>query len=369
MTNRNKIQQSGVKAIIESNYHGLFICSPRVGKTKQLIESIKDKKNWKICIVVPYRVNKESWKEEFVKWGLDFEPEIYCFASTHKLPQDIDLLVIDEIQMLYGRALINIIMNSPKRVIGLTGTISDDTILDLERRLKIKPIFNYSIDQAAEDEVISEFEVTVVLCEFDNTVKNVHSGTKKSPRIVTERAHYNFLHGQFERFKMLSLEDYSKYSNIKDYYARKRKELIYEGETKLKCAKSIIDKLDRVLVFSGNIAQVDKLTEFTYHSKNKEKDNLRKFQNKEINKLGTVQMSSVGVTLPVKNIVIHQLQSNSEMSLQKILRACNFEKGKVAQIYITCYKNSIDGVWVTEALKDVRIDRIKWIEYKDLNLD
>ena len=68
------------------------------------------------------------------------------------------------------------------------------------------------------------------------------------------------------------------------------------------------------------------------------------------------------VTIPgLKHAVIHQIQSNEELQIQKILRTCNLEGDKKAQIYITVAKDTQDSVWIESALAQVPKHKLKWI--------
>ena len=63
----------------------------------------------------------------------------------------------------------------------------------------------------------------------------------------------------------------------------------------------------------------------------------------------------------MKHAVIHQIQSNEELQIQKILRTCNLEGDKKAQIYITVAKDTQDSVWLESALAQVPKHKLKWI--------
>ncbi len=370
MTKREIIQNEAKEKIIQEDYKGILLSSPRFGKSLVLIDSIRSKSTWNIVISSPYDTIKDSWSNEIVKWELGFNPTLICSRSLKKINSNIDLLVVDEIQMLSDNEIDIIISKSPKRILGLTGTLDIEKELNLNYRLGIKPIFTYTIEQAIEDNIIANFEIEVILCNFDNIDNTIQSGTKAKSKLTTEQGHYQFLHNQFEKFKHLCYTDYSRYKFMKDYYARKRKEFIYESRTKLGIAKEIINKLTRVIIFTGFIEQAEELSEYSFHTKNKKDNNLLKFQEGEIDKLGLVGMGGVGISIfNLKHAVIHQLQSSSEMSIQKILRVCNLEDDRDAKIYITCYDTSVDKDWLIKALKGINDDRIKWTKYEDFILD
>lgn len=63
----------------------------------------------------------------------------------------------------------------------------------------------------------------------------------------------------------------------------------------------------------------------------------------------------------LKHAVIHQIQSNEELQIQKILRTCNLEGEKKAQIYITVAKDTQDVVWLESALQSINKSKVKWV--------
>lgn len=364
---RERVQQECVNRIISSDYQGIVLVAPRVGKSKILIDSLREKIDWNLYVSSPYETIRENWIEQLEIWkGMDIPLHSICSRSLDKIPENLDLLVIDEIQTLSEKQIMTIKLKKPKRLLGLTGTLNDDNKLKLWRELKLKTIFDYSIDQAIEDGIISNFEVIIVECEFDDTNKNILSGTKKKSSWTTELGHYQFLTKQFEKFKVLSWSK-PEMEALKMKYAGDRSRFIYSSNSKFEIAKKIVDSTERCLIFTGLQEKAD-LFGPSFHS-NSNNNNLDKFIVEEINKLAVIEMVNMGITIPnLKTAIVHQLKSNSEMSLQKILRMCNLEGEKVAKIYLTVYKNSVDEKWIEKALETVNPNKIKRINYKNLDL-
>ncbi len=367
MDKRREVQLDAINCVEGNNYTGLVDCSPRVGKSRILIDSIRPKSYWKIVICSPYRSIQDSWEVEFEKWTLGFEVGNICSRSLSKIPENLDLLVVDEIQTLSPNQIDWIIKKRPQRVLGLTGTLSPETKLELRAKLRISPIFTYSINQAIHDGIISNFDVVLVGCSLDDNHRRVVSGTKKRPTLTTERGHYDFLTAQFEKFRKLSYGDAS-FVAIKDLYARQRMHFIYECPSKIRMAQRLLAGPQRAIVFCGRTEVADGLCEHTYHSKNKKEDNLTKFMDGDIDKLGVCGMASMGITVPnLKLAVIQQMVSNSEMSLQKVLRVCNLEDDVIARIYVTYCKDTVDYRWTKEAFGGID-DKVREIDESDLEL-
>lgn len=368
MLTRQQVQRDAVNTIIGNDFRGIVDVSPRVGKSKILIDSIREHLNWKVVVCSPYRSIQDSWDTEFEKWGLGYEVGNICSRSLSKVPRELDLLVVDEVQTLSANQIDWIIKKAPRRILGLSGTLSPETKYELSSRLGIRPIFSYSINQAIRDGIISNFEVVLVGCNLDVVHRRVASGTKKRPVVATEKEHYEFLTKQFEKFRKLSYGDAS-FAAIKDLYARQRMHFVYGCQSKALIAKRIVDAQGRCIVFSGRKETVEGLCEHTYHTGNKKEDNLEKFINGEIDKLGVINMVNMGVTIPnLKRAIIHQMISSSEMSLQKVLRICNLEDDAIAKIYVTYYKDTVDYKWTREAFGGVDDRRIIEIDESDLDL-
>ena len=53
-------------------------------------------------------------------------------------------------------------------------------------------------------------------------------------------------------------------------------------------------------------------------------------------------MVQMGITIPDLKIgIFHQIQSNEESAIQKVLRMCNLEDGKIAKIFIVMVNNTV----------------------------
>lgn len=366
---RQQVQLDAVNAIITEGHKGIVDVSPRVGKSKILIDSVRHTPLWKIAICSPYKSIAESWDREFEKWNLGYEVMNICTRSISKIPAGLDLLVVDEIQTLSDNQMHWISRKNPQRILGLTGTLSPETKWELRGRLGIAPIFTYTIEQAIRDGVISNFEVVLVGCSLDMADRCHASGTKKRPTVTTERGHYDFLTAQFEKFRRLSYTDAS-FVSIKDLYARQRMHFIYSAPHKVEVARQLVDGTDRCIVFAGRKEVADGLCTHTYHTGNKKENNLEKFIDGEIDKLGVINMVNMGVTIPsLKRAIIHQMISSSEMSLQKVLRICNLEDDSIAKIYVAYYKDTVDYKWTMDAFAGVDESRIRRIDESDLSTE
>ncbi len=110
--------------------------------------------------------------------------------------------------------------------------------------------------------------------------------------MTTEKQAYNWLSSEFQRFKDLAFEGDSKADKMKMFYAGQRARFLYSCNTKINLAKKLIDKQDRVLIFTTLINSATKLTQYSYHSKSKG-DELDLFIGGKIDKLAVINMSSI----------------------------------------------------------------------------
>lgn len=356
---REEVQKAAVNAAIKNKCSGILDLSPRTGKSKIAIDILKTlHPSNKILITVPYNSIIESWETEILKWNYT-ESNIKIINKRGLSKEDLsiyNLIVVDEIHDLSDNESA-CLYQAARTILGLTGSLGEDNRKALKRNLGLKIIYKYSIEEAINDGIIADFKVNLHYVELDNTVKNIEYGVKAKPMIGTELEAYKWFTGQFERFRVLSFSNPS-LNVVKMKYAGKRKEIVYKSINKLSKSKELIKDLNYCLIFTGLIETANKLSKNTYTSKSKGTE-LEDFKSGKIKKLAVIAMSSMGVTIPkLKNIVCHQLQSTEELAMQKLLRAMNLDKDKVANIDIVIAKNTVDEDWMNKALAFIPEDKI-----------
>jgi len=366
---RNKIQAEASEVIINNQWkNSIIVVAPRVGKTKLVIDALKKDNidTSKVLIVAPYKTIIESWKKEFSMWNLDFKGMLTTNASLSKCdPNKYKYVIVDEIQELSPNNVKD--LKSYRNVIGLTGTLSYDNRQTLQRELKMFVRYEYTIEQAIEDKIIADYRIHIYYFTLDNIDKviDISTKTKKLP-LVTEQAAYDYYTKQFEKMKYAAQFNPALHV-VKQKWAGARAQLIYNLPSKLKIAKRLIasnnsydGNLHKVIVFTQSQNMADSICH-SYHSKNKELDNLDKFINGGLDVLSTVNMVSMGVTIPnLKRALCVQLQSNDEISLQKICRILNPDDSKTGFIEILCVRDSVDQLWLNNALQGLSEKKITW---------
>jgi superfamily II DNA or RNA helicase len=360
---REKTQADSVSIIKERNYCGILKVAPRVGKTKIVLDSIRDKEG-DVLVACPRSPVEASWYKEIEKWGTTSRIKIINHRSLHKESfGKYSLIVIDEIHMLSDYQIKQLKRARGKRVLGLTGTLKKYTERNLKYHLGLEVIADYSVENAVDDSIISDYDIHIHKLDLNDVVPNIQTGPKWKPFMTTEQGAYDYLTEQFYKFKTLSDAgvDVKKNRRLKMYFAGRRADLIYKSETKLEYARRIIEDKERALIYTARTSIADILGEKSFHSKS-EGDELDLFIEGEINKLAVCKMSSVGVTIPnLKVGIFHQIHSNEEDSVQKILRMCNWEGNTKAEIHITVYRNTVDENWVTDSLSPIPDSKIHYI--------
>ena len=367
MTIREQIQKKASQLIVSNNFNDIYELAPRTGKSKIVLEALNSL-NKKVLIIVPYNSIIDSWNNEIVKWKHDLTKTPITLINQRSLNKvnkgEFDIICSDEIHTLSNNQ-----MEELKRIgikpFGITGSLSKDTEKELKLQLGLKVNFRYSLEEAINDKIISDYSINVITCNLNQTDKTITGGNKKKSFLTTEFDHYNYLTSQFNRFKVLAWQD-SKFENVKMNFARLRASLLYTCPTKLEIAKKLISKYKRCLVFTTLTDVADKLCENSYHSKSNG-DELDNFLTGKIDKLATVSMLNMGITFSdLKQAVCHQLQSSEELSVQKLLRTMNFDLGKDANIDIIVVNNTVDEQWLNKALLPFDKKKIKYIDSRNL---
>lgn len=371
-TKREEIQELSATEMVKNNYQGVYVIAPRVGKSKIVIDAtnqVEDISNWNICLAVPRFVIVQSWASELGKWKARATTDVICFPSLKKIPEGLDLLVIDECHMLSVAQMMTIKKKKPKRLLLITGTANKYTRSKLKYQLGVDVVFEYSFEQAIADGIIANFCVYIVKTKLDETNVTSLVKTHKYSFYTTEKKNYDFYDSMFEELRLKARADYS-LERVKMIAASKRANVLYHSSNKEKVARRVIEGVnEKTLIFTTRTDMADKLSKHTFHTKNKKEKNLTKFIEGEIDKLAAVNMTDMGVTIEdLKFEVIHQLQSNSEASLQKFLRAANLEEDRVARIVLIVCEDTVDEGWTKLALEGVPEHMITIVQESELDM-
>ncbi len=364
MTIRDKRQKEFARAWLDSGRFGILNLCPRFGKIFTTINILEELKPKTILIAYPDNKIKQSWKDDFAKRGYDDSNVTYTTHLSLKkhLEEQFDLIVIDEIHLLSeaqieaAKEMIDKHMefsHTGGDVLGLTGTLSAFTERTLEEELDLHVIASYSIDQAINEGVIVDYEITVVRVPLDNTIKQNYKGKQR-----TEKQ-------QFDAYGYV-IENLERSGKSTMFLRLARMRIIQNSVAKLRRTRMILKehKDERVLVFCGVTKIADQLGIPSYHSKKEEKDIFQNFVEGKGKHLAVVKIGNTGVTYkPLNRVIINYFDSNGENLAQKINRCMAMEydnPDKKAQIYIICTTEDVELKWLKKALEFFDKDKIKY---------
>ncbi len=340
MDKRTEIQKEVTNIIIENRFIGIAHVSPRVGKTKIVIDALNTiSRSLEVLVLAPKLPILDSWISEIKKWNLksNIHVTLKWSNSIKKSNKFYDLVICDEIHD-YNLSVLSFIKSkqlSGSRILAITGTLNEIDEHRIINILKLNKLYSYSFEQAIDDKIIADYQITCIGCDMNNEEQETYD-------VWDER----FKKGS--KYKMKSI-------------ISKRADIIYNSITKLNKTKSLIENIDRCLIFTARADIANQIGDGSLHSKS-DKTSLSKFCKKEINKLSVISMVNMGITIPdLKIIIFNQLKSNDSLCVQQALRACNLENDKIAQIYIFYLKNTQDENWLRSAIKSFNPLKIKYL--------
>ena len=357
LTLRDKRQQEFADIFLEHGEFGILNLCPRFGKiytTINILEKMDD--NINILIAYPDLKIKAAWEADFETRGYNNPNITYTTHLSIKKHTEthFDLVVLDEIHLLSEAQIEAVKELMCVSVLGLTGTLSSHTERTLNEELNLFVLAEYTIDQAINEGVIVDYQITVVHVPLDNSTKVDYKGKMK-----TEKQ-------QFDAYgwvinKMMATGKDTMFLRL----ARMR--IIQNSLAKLNKTKELLKKHkdERILVFCGVTKIADKLGIPSYHSKSDDKDVFADFAEGEGNHLAVVKIGNTGVTYkPLNRVIINYFDSNGENLAQKINRCMAMEYNnpdKKAQIYIVCSTEEVEIKWLKKALEFFDEDKIKYI--------
>lgn len=356
---RDEIQNSISDKFVENGFFGIILAAPRVGKIKITLNCLNTKDN--VMIAYPETSIKKSWQDDIKKWKFKGKKIKYTtYMSFKKLKDKCDVLVLDEVHLISAAQMIHIAnyikLHDIKKVVGLTGTLAEDTKLNLLNGLGMSVIVNYPIDKAIEDGVITDYKIEIRSTPL-STIKDIKVVWKGGDFMTSEKS--SFDHASYK----ISVEQ----NPLKRKLLRlTRMNIIKKSKSKIELTKKIIKESGskRVLVFTGLIEVADSLGIDSYHSKSKE-DKSIDFISGKSSKLAVVKQLNTGVTFTKLNTaVISFFDSNAENMAQKISRITCMEydtPDKVAHVIIVCSDEQQERLWLTKALSFFDPSKIKFI--------
>jgi len=357
--NRENEQKKALQSLISHYENGhkaaLVKAVMRFGKSKVVLDFVNETDFERVLILVPSRALLENWENEIKKWlKRDVFIATETLQSAHKLQGNWDLIILDEIHNLTSLkfSILEDFFREARFLIGITATLPRDyDKLAILQHLGFKLVYDLTIEDAIDKQIVNQFNVKVIASPLDKT-KNIERRTRKGHTFYTSEE--------------LSYAYYTKlYANnpIKEN-ALKRAYFLYGLKSKVEATKSLCAFLDknnpgnRKLIFTKRVHIADSICRYSISSKQKSEINqliLNRFIDGSIDCISTVEMLNEGVTIPdIDYIIIESFDSNMNNLLQRIGRSLAYT-GKTINVYIIVAEDTVEEKWLEKILPDVPV--------------
>ena len=333
---------------IKTSKGGILNIAPRVGKCRVTINIFKClEPEVKILIAYPKEVIKKSWRDEFDLCNYNNKNITYTtHLSMKKYSHNTyDVIIFDEVHLLSlaqkseAKKLIKNCIN----YIALSGTLSQVTLSGLKCELAMESIVTYSIEEAIQDRIITDYTITIHKCSLDKYVRKFNN-------IYTEAQQMLYLSNQIDKV--------SAHNGIVKLLRFARMRLIQNSIGKLNLTKKLLHqfKENRILIFCGMTIIADSLGCPSYHNNVYDKAIFERFIKGEGHPhLAVVKVGDTGITYkPLDMVLINYFDSNPENLAQKILRCMAYEYNNInkkANIHLVTTDEPIELKWLSNALE------------------
>ena len=356
---KNKVQE---QALTELNKHnrGTIALSMGVGKTllglKHMVDNYTDV--FKALVVAPKLSIFDSWKDDAEKFNLSYlleHVDFTTYLSINKQNLDYDILYLDECHNLLQSH--DLWLSKFKgKIVGLTGTPPKHASSEKGKMVNTycPVIYTYIIEKAIEDKILNDYRITVHTLSLD-TNKTMLVKTKNKSWYTSELNNYRYWTD-----RVMNASN----GKEKQIVSVMRMKAIMNYPSKEILAKKLIDSSnDKTLVFGNTQLQADRLCKYSYHSGNlQSEENLQLFKEDKISLLSCVLQLNEGVNIPnLKHGIILHSYGNERKLRQRLGRMCRLNPDDTAIVDILCYKDTVDEIWVTQALEDLDQTKINWL--------
>lgn len=388
---REEIYSACETALTKSNCL-LLEAATGVGKTLTSIKLV----NWiagsvykshrpKMLLLVAKRVHKQTWADEFKKWGgINADVTMECYESLHKhCDENFEFIVLDECHHIGSETRMQLLKTIHYGyMIGLSATIP----------FKIKQYFKYhyhaqvvscDIIEAIDSEVLPEPTIMLFPLQVENTrmSETIELNPKaRGPIVYGEYKDYWKLKKQkvhailkcTQRQKLIELDktiEWYKKKAMSGNMAMKQswlylcgKRLEFLADCKMQWVKLILHHLDkeRTITFCKTIAQTEQLGKNCIHSQNKDATKVYDdFNNKKIDHITAVNILNENANLvDCKYAVFCNLSSSEVVIPQRIGRSM---RHKHPVIIFPYYQSTREEEILTKMLEGFNKDFIKTI--------
>jgi len=361
---REEIQEEALSIIVKQKRCGLAI-SMGVGKTLIGLKYIdhfqnSNQRKLKVLVVAPKVSIFDSWRTDAQKFGISLDNidfTTYLSLNKHN-PHNYDLLILDECHSLLNTHHTFLAVYTG-RILGLTGT--PPRYKNSEKGIMVNEycpiVYSYITDDAVSDEILNDYRIIVHRMPL-SYLNDIEVNIKNKQFYTSEYNNYNYWSNRL--FTARNGKD-------KQMTSIFRMKSLMEYKTKERYAKYLLNEIDqKCIVFCNTQKQAENICNYSVHSNNPDSDkNLEMFKNGDIQKLSCVLQLNEGVNIPnLESGIIMHSYGNERKSSQRIGRLLRLNPNETAMVHILCYKDTVDEQWVSEALKDLDSNKIKYFDVK-----
>ncbi len=354
---KDELQEKWSDIFIKAGTAGLVHVAPRAGKTRFALKVCEKIGAKKILVVYPDNKIKNSWFEDVE--ATDFQQDITytTYLSLFKHIKEYDIVILDELHASSDaqREEIKKLLKLNRRWIGMSGSLSKDTIQALNQYFKAKIIIDYPIEEAISDGIISNYEIHVVTCKLDDKILTAN----KTGKMLSEKK-------KCDNYTWV-IDNLRKQGKPTFILALARMRLIQQSIAKINKTKQLLEQFkdDRVLIFSGLTKTANSFGTSVHHSKNENEDKFVEFAAglSKFNHLAVVKIGNSGVTFKnLDKVILNYFDSNDESTAQKICRCLLLEDDptKISHIYIITTNEEFELNWLKRSLKMFKQSKITY---------
>lgn len=362
---RNELQKVALETSLKYKRCGLGI-TMGIGKTRIAINHILKNSDplFSYLVVVPKNTVIAMWKDELRKInihkGIKSRIEYVNYRSLNKCsPDKYDIVYLDECHNLLQSH--NLFLEAYKgKILGLTGTPPNKRSFEKYNMVKqyCPIVFEYSIDQATDNRILNDYKIVVHELCLSNQ-KEIHRKTKQGLVYSTsEQKDYEYLTHRVNSAVT---------SKEKQFSAIMRMRGLMNYKTKESYLKSLLLTIDqKCIVFANTKKQADRICHHSYYSGNpSSEENLSAFMEGRLRKLSCVLQLSEGISIPnLSEAIIMHAYGNNRKTAQRIGRLLRLSSDQKAICHILCFKNTIDEIWIKQALEEFDKNKIVYSKPK-----
>lgn len=357
------------------------------------IESYKIDPGIHILIVIPRLILIENWKDEFRKWGMEeYLPfvEFVTYVSFPKKAGVWDMVIFDEVHHLSSRCREAVKDFIITYCIMLSATVSRDMRKELKALFPYLYIHKVSTKQAIQEEILPDPKVYLIPIPLDNVHANYEIVKNKSQKIelripYADKWRYANIKNRKIIIKCTQYQYYNEMSSMIAWYKKKSGREIFKNlflrksgerlkwlsDQKTIYISTLLDLLgdERTLTFCNGVPHTKELGEYciNYENKKSNEENLRKFNEGEINHITACNMLDEGMNLVNCRVGVYAVLNSSERMIKQKLGRLLRHPDPV--IIIPYFKGTRDEEIVDIMLEDYNPELVETItDLKDLKL-